>query len=310
MRWIFSRLLQSCIVVMGVSVLTFLLVHLVPGNPGRIALGPFASNEAVERLDIQVGLKGSVVSQYLHYLGNLLHGDLGTSIANRISVTSEIAGRIVPSLLLISYAIVISLLIAVPLALIAALRADRGADYLVRVFSVFTYALPPFWFGLLLSLLLGLRWHVFATSGFDDSSITGIFRTLTLPALTLSLYVAPLLVRTLRASLVAAFNAEQVQAANARGLSAGRVIVRYVLRNSLLSSVTLLGVMIGILLSITVVVEQIFAIPGLGSLLVSAVDARDYPVVQGLTLIFALAVILANLSADLMYAILDPRVRL
>jgi peptide/nickel transport system permease protein len=309
-RYVISRLLQGLVILWGVTLVVFMLIHLIPGDPGRLVLGYKASAFAVRRLDHQLGLDRSLAWQYLHYLEGLVHGDLGTSISDHVSVTSVIGSHIAPSVLLVTYAIVIALAVSTPLALIAALRNNRGADHAIRVGSVVAYAMPPFWIGLLLALLLGLKWGVLPTSGYDGGGPGSVLRTLTLPAITVALYTAPALLRTLRSSVIANLGEDYVDASRARGLSERRILVKHVLRNSLTSTVTLVGVSVGTLLSLAVIVEQVFAIPGLGSLLVASVIARDYPTVQGVTLVFAVAVVLANLMADLLYVVIDPRVRL
>jgi peptide/nickel transport system permease protein len=170
--------------------------------------------------------------------------------------------------------------------------------------------MPPFWIGLLLALLFGLKWGIFPTSGYDDSGPLPLLRTLTLPAVTMALYTAPVLLRTLRSSVMTNLDADFVDATRARGLSERRIVLKHVLRNSLMSTITIVGVSVGTLLSFAIVVEQVFAIQGLGSLLVGSVLTRDYPTVEGLTLVFAAMVIVANLVADLLYVAADPRVRL
>jgi peptide/nickel transport system permease protein len=309
-RYIAGRLAQGLLVLFGVTLVVFLLIHVVPGDPGRTVLGTKASPAAVASLDHRLGLDQGIVAQYLHYMGHLFQGSLGTSITAFASVTSMIGARIVPTLALVAYAMALAVAIAIPLALIAALRANRLPDHVVRLVAVVLYAIPAFWFGLMLAVLFGLKWHIFPTSGYDGSFPMGLLRTLTLPAVTIALFVAPVIVRVLRASVIETLGADFTQAAKARGLGQRRVLTRHVLRSSLTATVTLLGVSIGQLVGLIVVVEQVFAFPGLGSLLVSSVLARDYPTVQGVTLIFALMVVLANLAADLMYVVLDPRVRL
>lgn len=309
-RYVAGRLLQGLIVLWGVTLIVFLLIHFVPGDPGRTVLGTKATPGAVQRLDHRLGLDRSIVAQYGSYMSGLVQGNLGQSITEFASVTSLIGTRLVPTLALVAYAMALALVIAIPLALIAALRANRLPDHLVRLVAVVLYAIPAFWFGLMLAVLFGLKWHVFPTSGYDGSFPGGLFRTLTLPAVTIALFVAPVIVRVLRTSLIESLASDFAQAARARGLGSRRVLARHVLRSSLTSTVTLLGVSIGQLVGLIVVVEQVFAFPGMGSLLVSSVLARDYPTVQGVTLIFAVMVIIANLVADLMYVVLDPRVRL
>jgi peptide/nickel transport system permease protein len=298
------------VVLWGVTLVVFLLIHFVPGDPGRAVLGTKASPAAVAHLDHQLGLDRGIASQYGHYMGDLVQGNLGRSITAFATVTSLIGSRLVPTLALVAYAIAVAIALAIPLALIAALRANRLPDHLVRLVAVVLYAIPAFWFGLMLAVLFGLKWKVFPTSGYDGSFPMGLIRTLTLPAVTIALFVAPVIVRVLRTSLIESLGSDFAQAARARGLGSRRVLTRHVLRSSLTATVTLLGVSIGQLVGLIVVVEQVFAFPGLGSLLVSSVLSRDYPTVQGVTLIFALLVVVANLAADLMYVVLDPRVKL
>jgi peptide/nickel transport system permease protein len=309
-RYVLGRLGQGLVVLWGVTLIVFLLIHFVPGDPGRAVLGTKASPAAVARLDHRLGLDNSIVTQYGDYVSGLAHGDLGTSITEFASVTSLIGSRLVPTLALVAYAVAVAIAIAIPLALIAALRVNRLPDHLVRLIAVVLYAIPAFWFGLMLAVLFGLKWHIFPTSGYNGSFPLGLLRTLTLPAVTIALFVAPVIVRVLRSSLIESLGSDFAQAARARGIGSRRVLVRHVLRSSLTATVTLLGVSIGQLVGLIVVVEQVFAFPGLGSLLVSSVLSRDYPTVQGVTLLFALLVVVANLMADLMYAVLDPRVRL
>ncbi len=196
-----------------------------------------------------------------------------------------------------------------PLAFAAALARDRPRDHAIRLTSTVAFAMPSFWVGLMLALLLSLKLGWLPPSGYGTSFL-GHLRGLTLPALTLAISLSPLLIRVLRSSLIDTLGAEYIQAARARGLAERRVLVKHVLRNSLTSAVTLLGLLFAVLLSGAVVIENVFAIPGLGSLLVSSVSARDFPVIQALTLVFGVAVVLAGLLADLVYGAIDPRVRL
>ncbi len=308
--YVARRMLQGLLVLWGVTLIVFVVIHLVPGDPGRVVLGPRASAEAVARLDHQLGLDDSLPQQYVHYLGDLVTGDLGESITSHAPVSTLVGPRLGPSLALVAYAIAISFVLAVPLALLSAIRANRLTDHVIRLTTVVLYAVPSFWFGLMLALVFGLELGLFPTNGYDGSVPAGVFRTLTLPAIAIALFVFPVAMRLLRSSTIETLRSEFVESARARGLGRRRVLVRHVLRNSLTSSVTFVGASIGTLLSIAVVVEQVFALPGLGSLLVTSVTARDYPTVQGLTFIFALVVVLGNLAADLAYVFLDPRVRL
>jgi peptide/nickel transport system permease protein len=308
-RFILQRLLHAVPVLVGISIVSFGLIHLVPGDPVRIMLGTRASSEAATQLRHQFALDQPLPAQYLHFVRGVFTLNFGDSVVLHQSVGSLIAGRIGASLLLIAYAALISIVIAVPLALIAARRRNRPVDHGIRVLTMVTFAMPTFWLGLLLVEAFSLRLRWLPSSGYETGFV-GYLRSLTLPALTVGLYLAPLLLRQLRSSIIETLASEHVESARARGLSSRRVLTRHVLRNSLVATVTVLAVSVGFLLSGTVVVETVFAVPGLGSLLVSSVIARDFPVIQALTLVFGVAVIAINLAADALYAALDPRVRL
>jgi peptide/nickel transport system permease protein len=299
------------VVLFGVTLVVFFMVHLIPGDPGRQILGSRATTAQVAALDHRLGLDRSLVAQYEDFASGLVRGDFGQTISGtRRPVVDAIVPRIMPTLLLGIYSIVLTIMLAVPVAIISALRANRLADHLIRGTSVVFYAVPEFWFGVLLAMLFGLQLHFFPTSGYSSVFPSGTLETLTLPAVTLALAGFPILARILRASMIENLSAEFVVAAHARGLSKGRVLLRYTLRNSLTSSLTFVGISLGALVGGAVVVEQVFGIAGLGSLLISSVSARDYPTVQALTLLFAVAVLAGNLLADLGYGALDPRVRL
>jgi peptide/nickel transport system permease protein len=302
------RLLQSLLVLLGVSVVAFALIHLVPGDPARIALGPRAPLQAVAAARHTLGLDKPLVSQYLSFVTGAVHGDLGYSIQQRASVGGLVGPRILPSAFLIAYATIIAVVLAVPLGVISALKRDRLPDHAIRVVTMVTFAMPAFWLALVLVELLSLRAHLLPVSGYSGSFAEKL-KDLLLPALTIALYLAPMLVRTLRSSVIDVLDSDFVEAARARGLSERRVILKHVLRNASIATVTVLAVNLGFLISGTVVIEVVFDIPGLGSLIVSSVQSRDFPVVQALTLIFGAIVIAVNLLADVAYAAIDPRVR-
>jgi peptide/nickel transport system permease protein len=302
------RLLQSLLVLVGVSLVAFALIHLVPGDPARIALGPRAPLPAVVAARHTLGLDKPLVTQYVNFVTGAVHGDLGYSIQQRASVGGLVGPRILPSIFLIAYATIIAVVLAVPLGIISALNRDRLPDHAIRVVAMITFAMPAFWLALVLVELLSLRAHLLPVSGYGGSFAEKL-KDLLLPALTIALYLAPMLIRTLRSSVIDVLDSDFVEAARARGLSEPRVILKHVLRNASIATVTVLAVNLGFLISGTVVIEVVFNIPGLGSLIVSAVQSRDFPVVQALTLIFGAIVIAVNLLADVAYAVIDPRVR-
>jgi peptide/nickel transport system permease protein len=299
---------QSLIVLLGVSFVSFLLIHLVPGDPVRIALGPKAPRQEVLQVRHELGLDRPLLEQYARFLGHALRGDFGYSIQDRVPVSSLVLPRIVPSVLLLTYATVVAILLATPLAIVSALRRNRACDHLIRLVSMVTFAMPAFWLGLVLVQLFSLHWSLFPVSGYGSTASSRLL-DLTLPALTIGLYLAPLLVRTLRGSLIEVLASDYIEAARARGLPATRVIGRHALRNASMATVTVLAVNLGFLISGTVIVEVVFSIPGLGSLIVSQVQTRDFPTVQALTLIFGAIVIAINFLTDVVHAAVDPRIR-
>ena len=297
--------MQSIPVLLAITLLAFSVMHLVPGDPARVMLGSRATDEAVATLRAQLGLDRSLAAQYLDFLAGAVRLDFGDSLSQRAPIGPIVAARTLHSLALVLYATLISLVIAVPLALLAAVHRNRPIDHAIRIFTTFSFCMPAFWTGLLFVLVFSIRFRLFPTSGLQD----GYLRSLTLPAVSVGLYLAPVLLRSLRASLIQTLNAEFVDAARARGLGATRILLKHVLRNSLASMLTILGVNVGFLISGAVVVENVFSIPGLGSLMVTSIVARDYPVTVALTLVFGLAVVIVNFLVDLSYAVLDPRIR-
>jgi peptide/nickel transport system permease protein len=296
-------------VLIAITLIAFSIIHLIPGDPVRVMLGVRATDEAIATLRDQLGLNKPLSRQYLDFIINAARLDFGNSLFLRAPIGPIIAARATNSLSVLVYSILVSLLIAVPLALAAAVRRNRPTDHIVRLFTTITFAMPAFWTALLLILVFSIRLKIFPTSGLGNGFVEYVF-SLTLPSLTIGFYLAPVLLRSLRASLIETLAAEFVEAARARGLSEGRVLFKHVLRNSLIAMITVLGVNVGFLISGAVVIENVFSIPGLGSLMVTSIIARDYPVIVALTLVFGVAVVFVNLLVDLSYAVLDPRIRL
>lgn len=308
-RYLVLRLLQVIPVLFGITVIVFLLIHLVPGDPARSALGPLATPASVAALRAHYGLDKSLPGQYLQFLSDLVHGNLGQSVFYQQSVTSLIGSRLVVSAWLISVAVFFSLLIAVPLGITAAVHEDRPADHAVRGFSLLALGLPSVWVGLMLALIFGVTLGVLPVGGFG-SGVFGHIRSLVLPGMTIALTVSPLLIRSIRASVLDIVTSDFIVAARARGLSKRTIVLRHVLPNALTPTITILSLQIAYLLGGTIVVENVFSLPGIGQLLVASISAHDFPVVQGVTLVLALAVLLLGIATDLVSATLDPRIRL
>jgi ABC-type dipeptide/oligopeptide/nickel transport system permease component len=309
LSYLLRRLGLAVIVLFGLLVATFFIIHLVPGDPVRIVLAGRASPETVARVRHELALDRPLWDQFSVYVSHTLRGDLGTSFALDSPVGEIIGQRVGPSAALIAYGMLLSLLIGVPLAIVAALRPNGWIDNAIRVGTTVTFAMPSFWLGLMLALIFGLQLQWFPVAGYSGG-VGGILRTLTLPALALGLALATVVMRTLRSSLLEVLQSEYVEAARSRGLSELRVVGKHALRNSFMNTLTILSVNIGFLIGGTVVLEQVFQIPGVGSLLVESVEKRDYQLVQALTLLAGAAVVLASLAADVVQALLDPRVRL
>jgi peptide/nickel transport system permease protein len=304
-----KRTLDAIPVLVGITLFSFALIHLAPGDPVLILLQGHATPANVAALRHQLGLDRSLPEQYWQFLRGAATFSFGESFEYRTSVGAIVEPRVVVSLMLVSYSLLLAALIALPLAYAAALGRNRPRDHAIRLGTTVAFAMPSFWVGLILALVLSLKLGWLPPSGYG-TTFPQHLRGLTLPAITLALSLSPLLIRVLRSSLIDTLNAEYVQASRARGLSETRVLGKHVLRNSLTSTVTLLSLLFAVLLSGAVVIENVFAIPGLGSLLVSSVNARDFPIIQALTLLFGVAVVLVGLVADVVYAALDPRVRL
>ena len=303
------RLIQMIPVVVGMTLLVFLMIHLVPGDPARSMLGPRAPESEVLELRQQWGLDEPLPAQFGQFVGRLARGDLGESLSYGVPVTELISGRVLPTLLLILYAVVLVSLITIPLAALVATNKGSWIDHLVRVIPLVGLGMPSFWLAIILILLLALRLGWFPVGGYGRSPIE-ILRALFLPGLTVAIAIAPFTIRSLRAALLDVLEADFIDTARAKGLSERRVLLAHGMRNAVIPTVTVLGVSIGWLVGNTLIVEKVFAIPGLGALMIDAVLERDFPVVQALALIFGILVVIVNLVADLVRAALDPRIKL
>jgi peptide/nickel transport system permease protein len=302
-----QRLLQLIPVAFGITLVSFFLIHLIPGDPVAAILGNHYTPSGAAHLRHALGLDKSIGEQYLIFLGNLAHGSLGTSVYYQQSVISLIFERLEPTLWLILYAAVLAILIAVPLAILSAVYRDSVFDQIIRGAFVVTLAMPAFWVGIILVLLLSINVHLFPVTGFGTDFLDHIHH-LFLPSLTISLGFSAVLIRSLRNSILTVMHEDYVRTARAKGLRRGRVLLRHVLRNALLPTVTIFSVNIAFLMGSTVIIENVFAVGGVGQLLVSSILQRDYLVVQGITLLLAVAVVLLNLLTDIVYAVLDPRI--
>lgn len=302
--YLLRRLLDLALALLGVSLVVFLIVRMVPGDPARLIAGTEASEEDVAGIRVQLGLNDSVVVQYGRYMRGLVTGDMGHSLRNHQPVTTLLTSRLRATLKLAVASLVIALVIGLVLGIIAALRRGTVIDVSSMLFALLGTSMPSFWLGLLLILVfsVNLRW---LPTGND-----GGIEHLVLPAITLGTANAAIVARLVRANLLEVFQQDYVRTANAKGLSPRAVLVRHAFRNAMIPTITILGLQWGTLLAGSVVTETVFAWPGMGRMLIEAVSVRDYPVIQACIMTFALVFMLTNLLVDISYAVLDPRIRL
>jgi peptide/nickel transport system permease protein len=298
---------QVVVTVLLVALLTFALMHMLPGDPAIVLLGDRATDASIARMHREMGYDQSILVQFWRYLVSLATLQMGDSLTMRIPVATLLAQRLPVTVGLTAYAMLLALLLAVPLSFAAALREGGIADTVIRVASQLGLSTPVFYVGLILLITLaaGLGW--FPVGGIGDSFLADI-RALFLPALTLALSLSAVLMRNLRAALIEVLQAEFISFARAKGLPRRLLLFRHVLRNALVSTLTLLGIHIGSLVGGAVITETVFAVPGVGRLMIDSIFARDYAVVQGATLVIAVLVSLVFLATDALQAMLDPRV--
>lgn len=308
-RFVLFRPLQLIPVLIGISLVTFVLVQLIPGDPVRQMLGPKASESAIALTRARYGLDQPIIVQYLYYVWNLLQGDLGRSLAYRSPVGEIILTRLPATLFLLLYGAAFGIALTVALSVVAARNQGKWIDQAVRFACVAGLGLPSFWIGIMLIFLFSLTFGLFPVSGFGNGLIEHLHH-LFLPALTIGIIMTPILTRNFRATLVGQMKSDYVNAARSKGLPEHYIFRHHVLRNSLLPTVHLLGITLSFLIGGTVVVETVFAVPGLGQLMVRAILSRDYFVVQGATLVLAVGVVSVNFLVDIVTVMIDPRVKL
>jgi ABC-type dipeptide/oligopeptide/nickel transport system permease component len=302
-RFLLRRLLLTIPVLLGVATLVFSLIHLVPGDPVQAMLGESASPQEVADVRSRLGLDRPLYVQYSAFLKGLVRGDLGTSLRTDEPVARAIASRMPATVELAVAAICLAVAIAIPLGIIAAVGAGTGVDYAATTLALAGISMPGFWVGPLLAILFAI------TLGWLPVSGRGTPAHLVLPAITLGAPLAAVLARMTRASVIEELGELYVLAARARGVSRPRAVLRHAVRNSLIPIVTVLGLQMGAVLTGAVITETIFAWPGVGRLLIQSINFRDYPLVQGCILLIAVTYVAMNLLTDLVYGLLDPRIR-
>lgn len=307
-RYALRRFVEIIPVFFIVLLIVFLMVHLIPGDPAKNILGILATPDRLEQLRETLGLNEPLHEQFYVFLGQLARGSLGKSIRYKAPVTQLIfSTKLKVTLSLVLMAAVFCVIISLPLSLWATKHRGKSPDYVVRISSLFVFSMPEFWTGLVALNFFALRLGWFPTRGWGTSFLDNLYH-LFLPSLILGLFLSALVTRTLRSDLLEVLQKEYIQTARTYGFSERTIYLKYALKNALLPTITVLGLNMGYLLGASVVIETVFSLPGMGLMLINAVINRDYPLIQGMSLVFALAILLNNYIVDIIYGLIDPRI--
>ncbi|MCU1507606.1 MAG: peptide/nickel transport system permease protein [Microbacteriaceae bacterium] len=309
LRFIPGRLVQSIPVAFGVTLIVFFMARLLPGNAALAILGQQANAASVAALSKQLGLNQPLWEQYFLFIGRLFQGNLGTSLTYQIPVSELLSQAIPVTLSLLGLALLLALVISVPLAALAAFRPGSPRDLGVRAFTLLGQGMPQFWLGIMLILLLAIGLPLFPVGGYGNSPADHPYY-LFLPALTLAIAMCPTIIRSLRSSMIDVLGSDYVGTARSKGSYGAALFRGHVLRNAAIPTVSVIGVNLGFLVGGSLVIEKVFALPGLGSIMINAIFTRDFPTVQGVTLFVALFVVVVGILTDVVYTMLDPRVDL
>jgi peptide/nickel transport system permease protein len=303
LRFLARRLALTVLVLLGVATLVFSLIHLIPGDPAQAMLGEAASQKDVDDLRQRLGLDRPLLEQYVAFLRGAIRGDLGTSFRTGQPVTSQIVERMPATMELAAAAMLVAMCVALPLGIAAAVWRGTAIDHTAMVLALSGVSIPNFWLGPLLAIVFAVELGWLPVSG------RGTWAHLVLPAVSLGAALAAILARMMRATLLEELRELYVIAARARGVSRVRAVMRHAFRNSLIPVVTIIGLQFGAVLTGAVITETVFAWPGIGRLLIQSIGFRDYPLVQGCILLIAVTYVAVNLLTDLLYGVLDPRIR-
>jgi peptide/nickel transport system permease protein len=307
--FVVKRLLLTVPLLLGIVLLVFLILAITPGDPVRQIVGLRASEERLDEVREELGLDDPVWVQYGRYVKSVASGDLGYSYKSRRSVASLIAERLPVTIWLLGFGLAFSLLLSIPAGIIAALRPNRPIDHVIRGAGLLGLTMPSFWVGIILILLVALPTGLFPVGGFGETTAEHL-HSIILPAVTLALAIAPIQIRALRASVIGVMGSDHISTARSIGIPPGRLVRRFVVRNAVPPVIAILALDVGFLLFGAVVIETTFALPGIGQGLVLAARGRDIPSIQGYTLLFAVIVVAVYLIADIITALVDPRVEI
>jgi len=303
LQYVIKRLLSTIPVLIGISLLLFFMLRMLPGDPAQLLAGQMASQEDIELIRHQLGLDRPIHVQYAFFLSRLARFDLGRSARTQNPVTEEIWARLPNTLLLAVVAITLACLFGIPAGIISAVRPYTWIDYVITSTAIFGISMPVFWLGLMLVVVFSITLQWLPAGG------TGTWRHVILPSFTLAAFVVAFIARMTRASMIDVLSQDYTTTARSKGLKEQVVVIKHALKNALIPIITVVGLQFGMLLGGAVLTETVFAWPGVGRLIVDSILARDYPVIQGAILVFGLLYILVNLVVDLLYAFVDPRIR-
>lgn len=301
-RYLVRRLFTSAVTLLGISIVVFALVRLLPGDPARTIAGVLASEDDVARIRGELGLDKPLLQQYATFLAHLARGDLGTSARTKQPVAEEIRSRFPHTAKLALASMILATVIGVPAGVLAAVRRGTSFDYLVSLGTLAGNSMPVYWLGLMLIVLFAVKLRWLPAAGADQP------RALVLPSVTLAAFSLALITRMTRSSMLEVLGQDSIRTARAKGLAERVVILRHALRNALIPIVTVIGLQFGGLLGGAVLTESVFGWPGMGLLLVDSIFARDYPMIQGIVLIYAVLILVLNFLIDILYGLLDPRI--
>jgi peptide/nickel transport system permease protein len=310
--YILRRIVHSVVVVIGVTIIVFVIVHLLPGGPARALLGSRASSQQIQSFDAANGYNKPIPVQYIDYLNRLVHGNLGYSYHYNQTVASLLSQYLPKSALLVGLSYVVALIVAIPLGVLQALRRNKPVDYALTSVAFVGYSMPAFWLGIILILVFAVTFHLLPPEGPQGATVAAVLTqpsALILPVITLAAATVALFSRFMRSSAIETLVQDYIRTAKAKGLSGRRIVVHHVLRNSITPIITLIGLSLPGTVSGAVITESVFNYPGMGLLFWTAAVTHDFPILLGFTIVVAIATVLGSLMADVLYAVADPRVR-
>ncbi|MBQ8804238.1 MAG: ABC transporter permease [Tyzzerella sp.] len=311
-NYILKRIVQMIPVLILVSIFSFMIIHLAPGDPINMYIRPDMTEEEIQIIREDLGLDGTIVEQYVAWLKNVLRGNFGNSVITHQPVADQIFNKLPSTLLLMGTSFVLSIIIAIPLGLVSGMKKNKLVDQVISIFSYIGISIPSFWFALMLIIVFSLNLHWFPTNGMRTigvESVLDVVWHLVLPSIVLSIDNIAVFTRYIRSNTITQLEEEYVLTAKSKGVPKKRIMTGHVLKNCLLPIITIAGMNLASLVTGSFIIESVFGWPGMGTLGMSAINSRDYPMIMGFTMLSCLILIVGNLIADLLYSVADPRIK-